>query len=89
MATTALLSIDNTRTFEEKSLNELYVQEGEQAAEMTYKIMDIVRKYNGLLYNVFEVHPQGHLSLASNYINKKIYSDLTAEEVNSRTDGNN
>ncbi len=40
----ALLSVDNTRTFEDKSLNELYVQGGEEVAVMTHAIMAEIKQ---------------------------------------------
>lgn len=40
----ALLSVDNTRTFEDASLNELYVSGGEEAAKQTHDIMTIVKE---------------------------------------------
>ncbi len=87
--TLALLSVDNTRTFEDKLLNELYVQWGEQVAIATYKVSHLVKRAGWLLYNVFEAHPQGHISFASNYINKAPFSLLTREEVAERTDEEN
>lgn len=78
---TALLSIDNTRTFEDASLNELYVQDGERVAVMTHEIMDVVKKVGGLLYNVLEKHPQGHISFASNYCEYNPFQSIFTTEV--------
>lgn len=77
----ALLSVDNTRTFEDASLNELYVSGGEEAAKQTHAIMAIVKETGWLLYNVFEAHPCGHISLASNYVDKAPFTLLTKEDV--------
>jgi nicotinamidase-related amidase len=77
----ALLSVDNTKTFEDKTLNELYVAEGEQAALATKKAIELCKPYGITLLNVLEEHPIGHLSLASNYHDKKPYDLLTYEEV--------
>lgn len=79
--TVALISVDNTRTFEDQSLNELYVGGGEIAAKETYACMQIIKQAGGLLYNVLEAHPAGHLSLASNYLDKAPFTFLTKEEV--------
>lgn len=92
MATTptniALLSVDNTRTFEDASLNELYVSGGEKAARETHALLATIKQAGWLLYNVFEAHPQGHISLASNYIGKSPFTLLTKDEVAAWTDDN-
>ncbi|MCX6825518.1 MAG: isochorismatase family protein [candidate division SR1 bacterium] len=77
----AFISIDNTRTFEDKSLNELYVPEGEQAAIISKKVADICRSAGMLTVNVFDKHTRGHISFASSYTNKKPYDSITYEEV--------
>ncbi len=84
----ALLSVDNTRTFEDASLNELYVSGGEKAARETHALLATIKQAGGLLYNVFEAHPQGHISLASNYIGKSPFTLLTKDEVAAWTDDN-
>lgn len=86
---TALLSVDNTRTFEDKTLNELYVNEGEVAAQWTLDAIWIIKRAWWLIYNVFETHPIWHISLAWNYQNKKPFETITFDEVKVRTDENN
>lgn len=85
----ALLSIDNTQTFENKDLNELYVNEGEQAAHATKKIMEACKYYGITMINVLEEHPLWHISLAANYKNKKPFEMINYFEVASRTDEDN
>jgi len=85
----ALLSVDNTKTFEDKRLNELYVTEGEQAATATKEAVNLCQSYGVLLINVLEEHPEGHLSLASNYKDKDPFYLLTYEEVAQRTPDQN
>jgi nicotinamidase-related amidase len=85
MKNTALLSVDNTKTFENKTLNELYVAEGEQASLATKKAIELCKPYGITLINVLEEHPRGHVSLANNYTDKKPYDLLTYEEVAKRT----
>jgi len=53
----AMISVDNTQTFENKDLNELYVNEGEQAAHGTQKIMEACKYYGITMINVLEEHP--------------------------------
>ena len=53
----AMISVDNTQTFENKNLNELYVNEGEQAAYATKKIMEACKYYGITTINVLEEHP--------------------------------
>ncbi len=84
----ALLSVDNTRTFEDASLNELYVSGGEKVATETHALLTIIKQAGWLLYNVLEEHPHGHLSLASNYVAKAPFTLLTKEEVDARTSDN-
>ncbi|MDR2541432.1 MAG: isochorismatase family protein [Candidatus Peribacteria bacterium] len=85
MKNTALLSVDNTKTFEDKNLNELYVAEGEQASLATKKAIELCKPYGITLINVLEEHPQGHVSLAANYTDKNPYDLLTYEEVSNWT----
>lgn len=77
----AFISVDNTRTFEDKKLNELYVPEGEEAASASKKVADLCRKYGILTINVLEEHPRGHISLAANYKNKKVFDSISYDEV--------
>lgn len=53
----ALLSVDNTQTFENENLHELYVHEGEQAAHATKKSMEAAKYYGITTINVLEEHP--------------------------------
>lgn len=85
----ALISVDNTQTFENKDLQELYVQEGEQAAQGTKKIMEACAYYGITMINVLEEHPIGHISLAANYKNKQAFDMISYEEVKDWTDENN
>lgn len=84
-----LISVDNTQTFENKDLNELYVHEGEQAAYGTKKIMEACKYYGITMINVLEEHPIGHISLAANYKNKNPFEVITFDEVKSWTEENN
>lgn len=85
----AFISVDNTRTFEDKTLNELYVTEGEEAASASKKVADLCRKYGILTINVLEEHPRGHLSLAANYKGKKVFDTITYDEVKEWTEEEN
>lgn len=77
----AFISVDNTKTFEDKSLNELYVPEGEQAAITSQRVADICKTYGVLTINVFDKHPRGHISFASSYQNKEPFDFITLEEI--------
>lgn len=85
----AFISVDNTKTFEDKSLNELYVNEGEQVAFTSKKVVDLCKNYGILTINVLEKHPIGHISLAGNYKNKKAFDTITYDEVQARTEEDN
>jgi len=85
----AFVSVDNTKTFEDKRLNELYVPEGEVAARVTKTIAHLCKKYGMLTINVLEEHPLGHVSLAANYTNKNPFDDITYDEVKDRTEEDN
>jgi nicotinamidase-related amidase len=89
MTTVALLSIDNTRTFEDASLQELYVPQGELAAIGTKKALDICKQYGVLLVNVFDKHAKGHISFASSYTDKKPFDFIKYQEIQHRTDEEN
>ena len=86
---TALLSIDNTQWFENKSLNELYVNEWEQAARFTKQIVDLCKSFWIQIINVFDNHPAGHVLFAANYKNKNPYDIISLDEVNSWTENEN
>ena len=85
----ALLSIDNTQWFENKSLNELYVNEWEQAAAVSKKVLDLCKSYNIKLINVFDNHPLWHILFAANYKNKKPYETVSFDEVKDWSNENN
>lgn len=78
---TALISVDNIKTFEDVNLHELYVPEGEQAAIKTKEARDMCTAYGTLLVNVFEKHPKGHISFASSYRDKQPFDIMTLEEI--------
>ncbi len=86
---TAFISVDNTRTFEDVMLNELYVNGWENAVLWTLEAMKVVKKFWWLLYNVFEIHPIWHVSLAKNYKWKNPFDIITFEEVKMWDDKNN
>ena len=84
-----LLSIDNTQWFENKSLDELYVNEWELAAESTKQIVDLCKKFGIQIINVFDNHPAGHVLFAANYKNKNPYDIISLDEVNNWTENEN
>ncbi len=85
----AFVSVDNTETFENKALDELYVQDGEQVALQSKQLADLCRAYGMLTVNVLEKHPIGHISLAANYKDKQPFDTITYEEVQSWTEEEN
>lgn len=85
----AMISVDNTQTFENKELNELYVTEWEHVAQATKTIMEACAYYGITLINVIEEHPLGHISLAANYKDKQVFELITYEEVKDWTEENN
>lgn len=87
--TIAFLSVDNTRTFEDKSLNELYVNEWEQAAIASKELVEACQYYKITMINVLEKHPIGHISLAANYKDKKPFESISYEEVKDWTEEEN
>jgi len=89
LPTTAFISVDNTKTFEDKNLNELYVTEGELAAHASKKVADICNDYGIITINVLEEHPLGHISLAANYKNKNVFDLITYDEVQAWTEEEN
>jgi nicotinamidase-related amidase len=90
MSKVAILSIDNTKTFEDKTLpEELYVPWGEIAAQNTEKILNIGKQYGALLINVFDKHAKWHISFASSYTNKNPFDYITYQEIQDRTDQDN
>ena len=85
----AVLSIDNTQWFENKSLNELYVNEWEMAAKFSKDVIDLCRGYGIRIINVFDNHPLWHVLFAANYKNKKPYDPISYDEVKDWTDSDN
>lgn len=90
---TAFLAVDLSRTFTDKKLaeewlhttgiiQELYVPGGEDATIKTKEIIDYVKHTRAILINIMEQHPLGHISLASSYINKELFSAITLEDIN-------
>lgn len=86
---TALLSIDNTQWFENKSLNELYVNEWEQASKFTKQIVDICKRFWIQIINVFDNHPLWHVLFSANYKNKNPYDMISLDEVSDWTEEKN
>ncbi|AKH33200.1 nicotinamidase/pyrazinamidase [candidate division SR1 bacterium Aalborg_AAW-1] len=85
----ALLSIDNIKTFEDKTLHELYVPNGELVAQQTKTIINICQNNNLLIINVFESHPNGHISFASSYKDKQPFDMISYDEIQHRTNEKN
>lgn len=85
----AFVSVDNTKTFEEKNLDELYVTEWEQAAIATKELVEACQYYKIMTINVLEKHPIGHISLAGNYKDKKPFDTITYDEVKDWTEKEN
>lgn len=85
----AMISVDNTQTFENQNLHELYVSEWEQAAHATKKIMEACKYYGITTINVLEKHPIWHVSLAANYKNKKPFEMINYFQVADWTDKEN
>ena len=85
----ALLSIDNTQWFENKSLNELYVCEWELAAKATKEIVDLCKSYGIQIINVFDNHPLWHVLFAANYKGKNPYDSISFDEVSNWTEQDN
>ena len=85
--TIALISVDNTKTFEDASLQELYVPWGEKVAQKTKEVISIIEPFNIPAINVFDKHPQWHISFASSYKNKKPFDTITLEEIKQWTQG--
>ncbi|MEI6426455.1 MAG: isochorismatase family protein [Candidatus Absconditabacteria bacterium] len=77
----AVVSVDNTKTFEDADYQELYVSEGEQAAIASKAIMDLLRPYGALMVNVLEEHPQGHISFVTSYKDKQVFQSISYDEV--------
>lgn len=89
---TAFIAVDLSRTFTDKKLaeewlrktgitQELYVPGGEEATIKTKEIIDYVKHTRAILINIMEQHPLGHISLASSYVGKEIFSAITLEDI--------
>ena len=85
----AVLSIDNTQWFENKKLNELYVNEWENAAKHSKDVIDMCRDFGIRIINVFDNHPLWHVLFAANYKNKKPYDLVSYDEVKDWTEEDN
>ena len=85
----AVLSIDNTQWFENKKLNELYVNEWEMAAKHSKEVVDMCKWYWIRIINVFDNHPLWHVLFAANYKNKKPLDTISYDEVKDWTDNDN
>ncbi len=86
MKNIALLSVDNTQWFQNKTLDELYVTNGERAAVWTVRVAQIVKQAWWLLYHLFDNHPAWHVSFAANYIEKHNFDSITYSEIKDRTE---
>ena len=84
-----VLSIDNTQWFENKNLNELYVNEWEMAARVSKEVIDLCKSYGIKIINVFDNHPLWHVLFAANYNNKKPYDLISYDEVKDWTEKDN
>lgn len=76
-----IVSIDNTRTFEDPSLNELLVKDSEYVPIITKKIIDTAHNYWIRAINVLEQHSPGHASFASSYTTKKPFDWIHYSEL--------
>gem|GEM_PF-6813234 len=54
---------------------------GEEATIKTKEIIDYVKHTRAILINIMEQHPLGHISLASSYVGKEIFSAITLEDI--------
>lgn len=77
----ALISVDNTKTFEDKQLNELYVEWWEHAAKRTKKMVDYCNEIWVTTINVLEKHPKWHISFASSFEWKNPLDKVDYNEV--------
>ena len=67
-------------------MNELYVNEWEQAAKFTKQIVDLCKSFWIQIINVFDNHPAGHVLFAANYKNKNPYDIISLDEVSDWTE---
>ncbi len=87
----ALIVVDTIQTFANRDLGQLYVPWGEKVAERISDIIPYMRDYFGAtIINVFESHPEWHISFASSYENKNPDDNqkntITLEEISTWTD---
>ena len=85
----AFISVDNTKTFEDKNLDELYVNQWEEAAINTKTIVKLCEKIGLITVNVLEEHPLWHISFASSFKNKNPFETISYEEVTNWTEQEN
>lgn len=85
----AVLSIDNTQWFENKNLNELYVNEWEMAAKVSKEVIDLCKAFGIRIINVFDNHPLWHVLFAANYEGKRPYDLISYDEVKDWTEEDN
>ena len=78
---TALVSVDNTRAFQDPELWEMPVEWWEQAAKWTYQLIQQFGDRILALINTTEEHPQGHISFASSLEGKQPF-DGELKDVN-------
>ena len=78
---TTVISVDNIQTFENKDLNELYIDKGEYVAKNSKKLLDRAKTKNILCINVMEKHPYGHISFASSYKYKRTFETISYKEI--------
>ena len=70
-------------------MNELYVNEWEQAAKFTKQIVDLCRGFWIQIINVFDNHPLWHVLFSANYKNKNPYDIISLDEVSDWTEEKN
>ena len=85
----AVLSIDNIQWFENKNLNELYVNEWEMAAKVSKEIIDLCKAFGIRIINVFDNHPLWHVLFAANYKDKNPYDIISYDEISDWTELDN
>lgn len=76
-----ILSIDNTNSFLDPTLNEFYVPNSGHVAPTTKKLIQEAKKLWVQAINILEQHPAWHSSFASSYKNKAPFDWITIEEL--------
>lgn len=78
---TALLSVDNTKAFQDPQLNEMPVEGWEKAAQWTARAIEEV-KQRGVeeIINTIEEHPIWHVSFASSFVWKVPFDGTPRQE---------